>query len=48
MERFNKISQALQDSKMTLSRATTLLQGLQDFVQTLRSQFQEFEEMVKY
>ena len=43
MERFHKTSQALQDSKMTLDRATNLLQGLHDFIQLLRPQFQKFE-----
>ena len=43
MERFHKTSQALQDSKMTLNRATNLLQGLHDFIKLLRSQFQKFE-----
>ena len=32
MERFCKTSQALQDSKMTLNKATNLLQGLHDFI----------------
>ena len=40
---FYKTSQALQDSKMTLNRATNLLLGLHDFVPTLRFQFQKFE-----
>ena len=44
MERFHKTSQALRDSKMTLSRTTNLLQGLHDFIQLLRPQFQKFEE----
>ena len=43
MERFHKTSQALQDSKTTLNKATNLLQGLQNFIQLLRSQFQTFE-----
>ena len=43
MERFHKTSQAQQDSKMTLNRATNLLRGLHDFIQHLRSQFQKFE-----
>ena len=43
MERFHKTSQALQDSKMTLDRATDLLQDLHDFIQLLRPQFQKFE-----
>ena len=43
MERFYKTSQALQDSKMVLNRATNLLQGLHDFFRLLRSQFQKFE-----
>ena len=43
MERFRKTSQTLQDSKMTLNRATNLLQGLHDFIQLLRPQFQKFE-----
>ena len=43
MERFHKTSQALQDSKMTLNKATNLLQGLQNFIQLLRPQFQTFE-----
>ena len=43
MERFHKNSQALQDSKMALNRATNLLQGLHDFIKLLRSQFQKFE-----
>ena len=43
MERFHKNCQALQDSKMTLNRTTILLQGLHDFVQFLRHQFQKFE-----
>ena len=42
MERFHKTSQALQDSKITLNRATNLLQGLHDFIKLLRSQFQKF------
>ena len=47
MKQYHKTSQALQDRKMTLNRATNLLQGLQDFVQTLKSHFQEFEERGK-
>ena len=43
MERFHKTSQALLDSKMTLNRATNLLQILHDFIQLLRPQFQKFE-----
>ena len=43
MERFRKTSQALQDSKMTLNRATNLLQGLHDFIQLPKLQFQKFE-----
>ena len=43
MERFYKTSYALQDSKMTLNRTTNLLQGLHDFIQLLRLQFQKFE-----
>ena len=42
MERFYKTSQALQDSKMTLNRATDLLQGLHEFIQFLKPQFQKF------
>ena len=48
MERFHKTSQAQQDSKMTLNKATNLLQGLHDFIQLLRPQFQKFREKVKY
>ena len=43
MERFYKTSHALQDSKMTLNRTTNSLQGLHDFIQLLRLQFQKFE-----
>ena len=43
MKRFHKTCQALQDSKMTLNRTTNLLQGLHDFIQLLRPQFQKFE-----
>ena len=43
MKRFHKTSQSLQDSKMTLNRATNLLQGLHDFMKLLRSQFQKFK-----
>ena len=43
MESFHKTSQALQDSKVTLNGATNLLQGLHDFIQLLRPQFQKFE-----
>ena len=43
MERFHKTSQALQDSKMTLNKATNFLQGLHDFSQLLSLQFQKFE-----
>ena len=43
-EWFHKTSQALQDSKMTLNRATNLLRGLHDFIQHLRFQVQKFEE----
>ena len=43
MERFHKNSQALQDSKMTLNRASNLLHGLHGFIQFLRPQFQKFE-----
>ena len=43
MERFRKASQALQDSKMTLNRATNLLQDLHDFIQLSKLQFQKFE-----
>ena len=44
MERFHKTSQALQDNKMTLNRATYFLKGLHDFIKLLRSQFQKFKE----
>ena len=43
MERFHKTSQAVQESKMTLNKATNFLCGLHDFIQVLRSQFQKFE-----
>ena len=43
MERFHETSQAVQDSKMTLNRATNLLWSLHDFIQLRRSQFQKFE-----
>ena len=43
IEQFHKTSQALQDNKMTLNRATNLLQGLHDFIQFLRPQFQKFD-----
>ena len=43
MERFHKTSQALQDSKMTLNKKRNLLQGLHDFIQLLRPQFQKFK-----
>ena len=43
MERSHRTSQALQDSKMTLNRATNLLQGLHGIIQFLRPQFQKFE-----
>ena len=43
MERFRKTSQALQDSKMTLNKATNLLQGLHDFIQLPKLQFQKLE-----
>ena len=43
MERFHQTSQAVQDSKITLNRATNLFQGLHDFMQFLRPQFQKFE-----
>ena len=43
MERFHQTSQAVQDSKITLNRATNFLQGLHDFIQFLRPQFQKFE-----
>ena len=43
MERFPKTSQALQDNKMTLNRATNLLQGLHGFIQLPKLQFQKFE-----
>ena len=43
MERFRKASQALQNSKMTLNRATNLLQDLHDFIQLSKLQFQKFE-----
>ena len=43
MKRFHKTSQALQDSNMTLNRATNLLQCLHDFIKLLRSQFQKFK-----
>ena len=39
MERLHKTNQALQDSKMTLNRATNLPQCLHDFIQFLRPQF---------
>ena len=48
MERFHKTSQALQDSKMTLSRVTNLLQGLHDFIKLLRSQLRNSKEEVKW
>ena len=43
MKRFHKASQSLQDSKMILKWATNLLQGLHDFIQLPRLQFQKFE-----
>ena len=43
MERFHKTCRALQDSKMTLNRTKILIQGLHDFIQLLRPQFQKFE-----
>ena len=43
MEQFHKTSQDLQDSKMTLNKATNLLQGLHHFIQLLRPQFQKFD-----
>ena len=43
MKRFYKTSPALQNSKMTLNRATNWLQGIHDFIQLLRSQFQKFK-----
>ena len=43
MKRFHKTSQALQDSKITLNRATNLLQGLHDLIQLPRLQFQKFK-----
>ena len=43
MERFRKTGQTLQDSKMTLNRATNLLQGLPDFITLPKPQFQKFE-----
>ena len=39
MKQLYKTSQALQDSKMTMNRATNLLQGIHDFIQLLRPQF---------
>ena len=42
-ELFHETSQALQESKMTLNRATNLLHCLHDLIQLLRSQFQKFE-----
>ena len=43
MERFHETNQALHDNKMTLNWATNLVQGLHDFIQLLRPQFQKFE-----
>ena len=43
MEQFHKNSQAMQDSKMTLNRATNLLWGLHDCIKLLRSQFQKLK-----
>ena len=43
MERFQTTSQALQNRKMTLNRATNLLQSLHDFIRFLRPKFQIFE-----
>ena len=44
---FHKTSQALQDSKMTLNKASNLLPGLHDFIQLLRPQFKKFEGTVQ-
>ena len=44
MKWFHKTSQAPQNSKMTLNKMTNLLQGLHNFIQLLRAQFQNFEE----
>ena len=47
MERFHKTCQTLQVSKITLNRTAILLQGLHDFIQLLRPQFQKFEGRVQ-
>ena len=48
MKRFHKTSQAQQDSKMTLNKATNLLHGLHDFIRLLRANFKISKEEVKY
>ena len=47
LERFDKTSKCLQDSKLDLNTATKMLQSLKTFVQALRSQFSEIEQKCK-
>lgn len=47
LQRFNKTSQALQSSTLDLNNAVELLSSLQDFVQSLRSEFDTYEEQGK-
>lgn len=47
LSRFNKTSQILQDSRLDLNKATDILESLKIFVESLRSQFPEFETQSK-
>lgn len=47
LERFNKTSKYLQNSKLDVSAATKMLKSLTTFIQQLRSQFTEVEEQCK-
>ena len=47
LPRFDKTSKALQSSSMDLNVAICLLSGLQEFVQSLKSEFDRFEESGK-
>ena len=45
LERFNRVSMALQSAEIELGTAVKLLQSLQDFVSELRGNFDAISEM---
>lgn len=47
LQRFNNTSKALQCATLDLNNAVRLLNSLQDFVSSLRSEFDDFEEQGK-